>query len=182
MLQHKAEKPQIQLMVRILKHLCLGPVNLDSEARLTKFKPQDLIAIVDTREQLPADLTPLTTIRRTLKTGDYSVHNLEEKIAIERKSLPDFIACCGKERERFEKEIERLRAFDHRAIVVEGDWGTIDLKQYRGAMHPNAILGSALGWALCNVSIIMAGDKIRASKMIARMLWIAANRCYREKV
>jgi len=128
---------------------------------------------------LPLDLSPLKIVTKGLKTGDYSVQGYEDKIAIERKSLQDFIACCGKERARFEREIDRLDGYRYRAIVIEADWAAIDLKQYRGAMHPNAIVGSALGFALSNVSVIMAGDRIRAGKMIARMLWIAANRIHR---
>lgn len=143
------------------------------------LKIEDLVAIIDTREQTPVDLSPLRSIRKGLKTGDYSVEGYEEKIAIERKSLQDFVACCGRERERFEKEIYRLQKYSYRAIVLCADWSSIDLKQYRGAMHPNAIIGGALGFAMSNVSVIPAGNEIRAGKMIARMLWIAANRIHR---
>ena len=48
---------------------------------------ENLTAIVDLREQLPLDLSPLRTIRGTLATGDYSVQGLENIVAIERKSL-----------------------------------------------------------------------------------------------
>lgn len=120
-------------------------------------------------------------MRRGLKTGDYSVQGYEDKIAIERKSLQDFVGCCGHSRERFDREIERLRNYKFRAIVIEGDWASIELKQYRGRMHPNSLLGSAFAWALCDISILMAGDARRAGVMIARMLWIAANRIHRSQ-
>lgn len=143
------------------------------------LKIEDLVAIIDTREQTPVDLSPLRSIRKGLKTGDYSVEGYEEKIAIERKSLQDFIGCCGSSRTRFEKEVARLQTYPYRSIVVEGVWGSIEAKQYRGQIHPNAVIGSALGWALSNISIVMAGTPILAGKMIARMLWIAANRIHR---
>lgn len=143
------------------------------------LQPQDIIAIVDSREQMPLDLSPLKTTTKGLKTGDYSAEGYEEKIAIERKSIQDFVACCGRERARFEKEIGRLHSYPYRAIIIEGDWSSVELKRYRGQIHPNAIIGSALGWALSDISIIMAGDRIRAGKMVARMLWIAINRISR---
>lgn len=143
------------------------------------LKIDELVALVDTREQRPVDLAPLQTKRATLKTGDYSAEGYEDKIAIERKSIQDFVGCCGSSRKRFEANISRLRLFPFRAIVIEGDWATIELKQYRGQIHPNAVLGSALGWALDDITIAMAGTPARAGKMIARMLWIAANRIHR---
>lgn len=141
---------------------------------------KDLVAVIDTRERTPVDLSPLTHVRKCLKTGDYSIYGHEDKIAIERKSLQDFVGCCGQSRARFEREIERLRTFKYRAIVIEGDWSAVELKQYRGTIHPNAILGSALGWALLDITVVMAGNPIRAGKMIARMLYIAANRIHRD--
>lgn len=143
------------------------------------LRAEDLVAIIDTREQTPVDLSPLRSIRKGLTTGDYSVEGYEKKIAIERKSLQDFIGCCSVSRERFEREISRLQTYRYRAIVVEGVWGSIEAKQYRGQIHPNAVIGSALGWALCDISILMAGTPALAGKMIARMLYIAANRIHR---
>lgn len=140
---------------------------------------EDIVCVTDSREQRPLNLAPLKTIVKGLKVGDYSVEGYEEKIAIERKSLQDFVACCGKERARFEREIERLRSILFRAIVVEGDWSSLELKQYRGQIHPNACIGSALGWALSDISIVMAGTPARAGQIVSRMLWISANRLHR---
>ena len=53
------------------------------------IEPRDIVAIIDTREQAPLDLSPLRTEKGTLTTGDYSIKGLESEIAIERKSLPD---------------------------------------------------------------------------------------------
>lgn len=141
---------------------------------------QILTAIIDTREQMPLDLQPLATVRGTLKTGDYSLQGYEEKVSIERKSLDDFIQCCTYQRERFERELDRLREFTYKAIVVESTWSAIELKQYRGASHPNSILGSAMGFALsANVPIIMAGSHATAGKLVARLLWVSGNRLLR---
>jgi len=37
------------------------------------LKPEAVTAIIDTREQMPLDLSPLQTVTGTLDTGDYSI-------------------------------------------------------------------------------------------------------------
>ena len=87
------------------------------------LQPEQVTAVVFSREQLPLDLPPLNTVNGTLTTGDYSVSGLEDVIAVERKSLPDLVACVGRERERFDREVQRLQAYPVRAIVIESTWG-----------------------------------------------------------
>ena len=138
------------------------------------------VAIVDTREQSPVDLSPLPFVRGTLTTGDYSVVGLEHAIAIERKSLPDLLACVGQERERFDREIQRLLAYPVRALVIEATWHDLERGEWRNKVTPAAALGSALGWIVAGVPVLMAGDHERAGKHIARLLFIAARRRWRE--
>ena len=133
------------------------------------------MAIVDTREQLPLDLRWrdgqfLMTKRGTLKTADYSVEGLEDKIAIERKSLQDLIGCIGKGRERFERCLDRMRSFDVRAVVVEGSWSMIERRQYVGMVHPNAVVGSILGWVASGIPFLLVDSRERASEYVARLL------------
>jgi hypothetical protein len=61
-----------------------------------ELKPEDCCAIIDTREQLPLDLSPLKVEAGSLTTGDYSVKGLEQVVAIERKSAVDMLACIGR--------------------------------------------------------------------------------------
>jgi ERCC4-type nuclease len=137
-------------------------------------------AIVDTREQLPLDLSPLRVEAGTLATGDYSVKGLESVIAIERKSLPDLLACVGTERERFDREVQRLLAYPCRAIVIEATWGDLESGGWRSQIQPNAALGSVLGWVAAGVPVIMAGDHARAGRYVGRLLFTAARRRWRE--
>lgn len=138
-------------------------------------KLTDLIAIVDTREQLPFDLklsdgTILTQVRKGLKTGDYSVQGLEEIVAIERKSMDDLAGCIGKHRARFEDCIDRLAKFPMKAIVVEGSWSTLELGFYRSRVHPNAAIGSCLSWISRGIPMLFLGNPVRASEYTARLL------------
>lgn len=103
--------------------------------------------IIDTREQTPFSFGPeVETTPGTLQTGDYSLAGLEGLCAIERKSLADLVMCCGPERERFKRELQRLRAYRCRAVIVEGDLADVVGHRYRGEMNPHAVLGSVASW------------------------------------
>lgn len=145
-----------------------------------ELKPENVTAIVDSREQTPLDLSPLQVQTGTLDTGDYTVLGLEYVVRIERKSLPDLLGCVGRERERFQREVDRLLAYPVRVLVVESSWGEIDLGQWRGSVTPQQAIGSLLGWQASGLSIHMAGDHHRAGQHVARLLYTVAKRRYRE--
>ena len=90
---------------------------------------KDITAIIDTREQLPLDLEShgLKIVYEALSFGDYSLHypRLSDHICIERKSLQDFVACCGKERKRFFRELLAMRGYRYKAIVIEAEFEEI---------------------------------------------------------
>lgn len=57
---------------------------------------------------------------RKLDTGDYSVEGLENKICIERKaSITELANNIGVDGKRFNKEIERMKDFCHRFLILE---------------------------------------------------------------
>jgi len=150
-----------------------GPIPAD-------IKPDDVCAIVDTREQTPLDLTPLMTVAGTLATGDYSIKGLENVVTIERKSLNDLLCCCGRERERFDREVLRLLAYPTRALIVESTWAEIEAGEWRSELTPPHVLGSLLGWVTAGLPIIMATDHARAGRFVSRILFTAARRRWRE--
>ena len=82
-----------------------------------------MIIIIDTREQLPLTFTGHETITRKLDEGDYNCIELEDKIVIERKSVPDFYNSITNDHQRFKKEI--LRAKEKKKvfyIFIEGSF------------------------------------------------------------
>lgn len=141
---------------------------------------EQVTAIIDTREQRPFDLLPLKTITGTLTTGDYSVVGLESVVAIERKSLTDLIGCVGRDRERFDREVQRLLAYPCRALIVESSWGEIEMGQWRGKVPPKAVIGSLLGWIAMGLPVLMADNHERAGQYASRLLYTAARRRWRE--
>ncbi len=144
------------------------------------IRPEQVTAIVDTREQLPLDLSPLQTTAGTLATGDYSIVGLENVVAVERKSISDLLGCIGGERERFDREVQRLLAYPCRCIIVEATWADLEAGQWRSKVTPAAAIGSILGWISAGVPIVMAGDHARAGRYVSRLLFIAARRRWRE--
>lgn len=150
-------------------------VERPAKKSILEAKISNLVAIVDTREQLPLDLRwrsgeGLKTIRRKLDTGDYSLDGFEDRISVERKSIPDLMGCIGKGRDRFERELERILLIPTRAVVVEGNWIDIELGKYPGRVNSNAAIGSILGWISRGIPFIFAGNRTRASEYVARLL------------
>jgi len=158
-----------------------NPMNSTRTGRIPiELKPEVVTAVIDTREQLPLDLSPLGTVAGTLSTGDYSVAGLETLIAIERKSLPDLLSCVGQERERFDREVQRLLAYPVRAVVVEATWLDLERGEWRSRVTPAAAVGSVLGWTANGVPFLLVGDRAAAGRTVAKMLFLAARRRWRE--
>ena len=145
------------------------------------LRPENVTAIVDSREQLPLNLAPLQTEVGTLATGDYSVKGLESIVAVERKSLSDLLSCIGRDRERFDREIQRLLAYPCRALIVESSWPALEIGNWtRSRVKPAAAIGSLLGWIAAGLPVIMCGDHERAGRYTSRLLYTAARRRWRE--
>ena len=102
--------------------------------------------IIDTREQEGYSFDPrlAATVRRALPAGDYSVTGLESTVAVERKSLDDFVSTVIHGRERFRKELRKLAGYRAACVVVEAGMHDALLHRYRGDAHPNSVIGSAL--------------------------------------
>lgn len=96
--------------------------------RYNSRRKHELVIIEDTREQTPFTEWPegVKVENGTLHTGDYSFKGWEKCVAIERKSLADFAgtmlngyeANTERPKKRFNRELERMRHFDCRAVIV----------------------------------------------------------------
>ncbi len=145
------------------------------------LQPEDLTAVIDTREKNPLELSPLCVERRSLVTGDYTVKGLEHLVAIERKSLSDLLACIGQQRERFEREVQRLLAYPVRALVVEAAWAELEAGKWTTSqVTASAAMGSCLGWVARGLPVLLATDHAGAGRCVSRLLWVTARRRWRE--
>lgn len=123
-----------------------------------------LTIVVDTREQMtPKAVKRFESFgypyeRQKLDFGDYSAFvtlddgaevSLVNKINIERKmSIDELAMCFGRERGRFEREFERMKAAGgHLYLLTEGfTWEKIERHQYRSRMNPASLLASMTAW------------------------------------
>lgn len=126
-----------------------------------------MLIVVDTREQTPFEFRhekyEATTKQGTLSVGDYSLAGLEDKVAVERKSLSDLVLCLGRERERFERELMRGAALDAFCVVCEGSWLELARGEYRSQLKPHAACQSVLAFtARYRVPFMFAGGRSAA--------------------
>jgi ERCC4-type nuclease len=82
--------------------------------------------IKDTREQDGYHFSTFNAcagmIEQKLDTGDYTIKGLETKICVERKGCVEELAInLGQKKFAFMNEIQRMKAFPHRFIVLEFD-------------------------------------------------------------
>lgn len=125
------------------------------------------VVLVDTREQTPLPLRRLPWRRAGLYTGDYSLAGMEEQVAIERKSIADLVACCTSGRERFERELHRLRGFWFRRLLVVGALADIEAGVYRSQVAPAAVLASLAAWEVrYGVPVVFEPDPEAAGRLV----------------
>ena len=106
--------------------------------------------VIDTREQQPYEF-PCATVRRKLDAGDYSVEGHEHAVAVERKSLTDFVHTVIHDFDRFAIELGKLAALRCACVVVEADLDDV-MRGLAGDklrfVAPRAVLGAALHIAI----------------------------------
>lgn len=124
--------------------------------------------IVDSREQCPFAFTDsrysdVELVLCTLAVGDYSLAGLMDKVAVERKELPDLVQCLGRERERFERELQRGMALDAFAVVVEASWADLAAGRYRSRLNPHAACQSVAAFMVrYRCPFLFAGSRAAA--------------------
>jgi ERCC4-type nuclease len=116
--------------------------------------------VIDSREQRPFLFTGIRSdarhgkrvlavqlVRKGLASGDYSLEGFEDKVAVERKGLSDLYSSLGKDRRRFNRELERLAAYDFAAVVIETDWDTIiNRPPERSKLRPKRVFRTVIAW------------------------------------
>lgn len=158
-----------------------GEQRVKSRSRGRKIKPM-ITFIVDSREQLAFEFTAPKrkefadggTLVLGLKEGDYSIALDSAQplsIRVERKSEGDLFGVCGFGRERFEKELERLRQYEYRALVIECSASEIFRGFDRSQIPGKTVLASVLAWSVqYDLHILFAGSRSMARAITQRLL------------
>ena len=132
--------------------------------KTTDIKP---IIAIDTRERLPLRFKHYPTEAATLATGDYSVKGFENSWTTERKSIPDLIGSLTHGRDRFMRELQRMKAYPFRRLLIEGKREDIESHNYRSRATPQSILGSLAAIEIrYNLPIVYAESRLKAAQLI----------------
>ncbi|MGO9019174.1 MAG: ERCC4 domain-containing protein [Syntrophobacteraceae bacterium] len=131
--------------------------------------------LIDTREQLPFSFSRFPGVeveRAALPVGDYSLAGFEDRIAIERKELNDLISCLmNGNRERFERELAKLRFYDLAAVVIEGSLDDVSKGRYRSEMKSHAALQSIFAFQVrYRIPFVWAGSRAGGEYVVFSLL------------
>ena len=131
--------------------------------------------IIDTREQNLLTFTRFESERGTLQSGDYSIKGLEHRFTIERKSIADLVGSLTTGRDRFERELHRLRGFDFARLLIVGTEADIVNHRYRSKASPKAILHSLYAFeARYGIPAAWGGSEERSAALVERWaFWYA---------
>jgi ERCC4-type nuclease len=134
------------------------------------------VVLVDSREQQPLPFRNLKTVTATLATGDYSIQGLQMLFSVERKSVSDLVGCVvGENRQRFERELLRLRGYRFRRLLIVGSRAEIELQRYHSRISPKAVLGSLSAWECrFDVPVVYAATPAQAALEVERWCWYFA--------
>ncbi len=134
---------------------------------------EGVVIAIDTREQEPYgfDASRVTTVRKALPAGDYSLAGRETEVAVERKSLEDFVATAVHARERFARELRRLAAYDFACVVVEASMEDVLAHRYRSGADPRSVFGAALSIVVDHrVPVFFCSDRQIACRFVEGLL------------
>lgn len=131
----------------------------------------DIIIQIDTREQAPLSIQRFPIERIGLPCGDYGIKGFSDWTRpawiCERKSLNDLAGSLGKDRERFMREIEKLRQFAFRALVIEATQADVEAHAYRSDISPASILGTLDALAVrAGLHVFWCGDAQGAARKV----------------
>lgn len=128
--------------------------------------------VIDTREQDPLPITRLPVERGTLTSGDYSIRGCEHLFAVERKSISDLVSCCvGNNRERFERELHRLRGFRFARLLIVGARAEVEQHRYRSSITPKSVLHTLAAFEARYIPVVWSAIPEESARMVESWAW-----------
>jgi ERCC4-type nuclease len=126
------------------------------------------VIITDTREQKPLIFQHLASEPGALQSGDYSIRGLENDFAIERKSIADLCQSVTRGRERFERELHRLRGFHFARILIVGNPHEVQSTAHNSKAVFSSLTAMETRW---NVPVIWEPSPELAARLVERWAW-----------
>jgi ERCC4-type nuclease len=151
---------------------------------MTSTAPSDLTIVIDSREQRGFGFSSRVagSVRKALPAGDYSVVGYETALAVERKSMDDFVNTVIHAHGRFARELQALASYRFAWIVVEGSLDELLRGAYTSRAHPASLLGlTATIMTRYGVPVLFAHDRPCARALTEALLCAGVARLVREK-
>lgn len=138
---------------------------------------EQMVVLIDNREQRPFLFPDCLVQQVALKTGDYSIRGFEESICVERKAAEEIYVNFGVQRERFMKECERMSTFERKCIIIENNLDRLmdppdyTRKKYKMKLKRSHIVG-AIGKIVIEygIPIIFASGRREANELCFQFL------------
>lgn len=100
--------------------------------------------IVDSREKDGYTFSKYPFVTKKLDIGDYSIEGLEEIVAVERKSLADFMNTITRGRARFHVELGKMKRLRAKCVVVESTLRDVLDEKYKSGLPASNVLGTVM--------------------------------------
>lgn len=138
--------------------------------------------IKDSREQLPWEFSDFKIHQMSLQAGDYSIgyqferrlRTLDRIFVVERKgSTSEMVSMVGQDRDRFQRELARLRFVQHPFIICEFTLEEFLETAMNSGLNPTSAFGSICAWQKY-MPVIFAGNKVLAKEcflVLARLFF-----------
>lgn len=131
--------------------------------------------VIDTREQHPYSFTG--SIKDTLPWGDYTIDyegkRYQDEICIERKArVAELYQVTGRERSRWEKELEKLSKVPIKYVLCEFSYMDIVNKLPPGKVEPQSVYGSIAKWQVVyNIPFLFCENRTNARALLWKMFY-----------
>lgn len=125
--------------------------------------------VIDTREQMPLEFKGYRTVRKALRTGDYSLMGFCSELTVERKSVQDLVSTLFGGFARFERELVRMEGYKWKYILVEGSVMDVALysSRYAGSISGYRILDKLMLAARSHgVCVLFGGSRQGAGVLL----------------
>jgi ERCC4-type nuclease len=140
--------------------------------------PNNMVVVIDTREQLPYMFPGCRVSIRKLDAGDYSLEGYEDVVSIERKSASDFFGSITQDRDRFERELERLKSYKFKALIIEDEEQNILCPEMYGrGIKGNSVYGSIIAMEIKYGLHVYYGSRERCENKVLNwfIYWMKMN-------
>jgi len=132
---------------------------------------------IDDREKKPYSFPRSSVVH--METGDYGILDAPLLITIDRKNPKDAVSTVIHNRDRFVRELERMREYKFRAIVIEESLEFMASPYTFSRANPKSVLQSYFAFQVrYNVHVIFAGSRQLSRAVVLRLLeWAWHDRC-----